>query len=126
MGKIPAQLPSSWSQKSRSQKPRQPGRPGSYKEVLRFNFFWNSLCIIAWGTLPACFAVVKVEYVFLLINVFTNLLMNSVLMFYVAVKDPRLRCVKELVYAEEIYNECLKSLFELYAEPLRYVFHACL
>ena len=36
-----------------------------------------------------------------------------------AVKDDRLRCVKELVYAEEVYNECLKSLFDLYAEPLR-------
>ena len=38
---------------------------------------------------------------------------------YAAVKDDRLRCVKELVYAEEVYNECLKSLFDLYAEPLR-------
>lgn len=35
------------------------------------------------------------------------------------IKDDRLRCVKELVYAEEVYNDCLKSLFELYAEPLR-------
>ncbi|KAJ7385648.1 hypothetical protein OS493_013674 [Desmophyllum pertusum] len=35
------------------------------------------------------------------------------------IKDARLRCVKELVYAEEVYNDCLKSLFELYAEPLR-------
>lgn len=35
------------------------------------------------------------------------------------IKDDRLRCVKELVYAEEVYNECLKSLFDLYAEPLR-------
>lgn len=37
------------------------------------------------------------------------------------IEDPRLRCVKELVYAEEIYNECLKNLLEFYAEPLRYV-----
>lgn len=36
-----------------------------------------------------------------------------------SIKDSRLRCVKELAYAEEVYNECLKSLFELYAEPLR-------
>ncbi|XP_074626106.1 uncharacterized protein LOC141884261 isoform X1 [Acropora palmata] len=35
------------------------------------------------------------------------------------IEDPRLRCVKELVYAEEIYNECLKNLLEFYAEPLR-------
>lgn len=40
---------------------------------------------------------------------------------YFAVEDPRLRCVKELVYAEEVYNECLKNLLEFYAEPLRYV-----
>lgn len=38
---------------------------------------------------------------------------------FMTVKDDRLRCVKELVYAEEVYNDCLKSLFELYAEPLR-------
>ena len=37
----------------------------------------------------------------------------------IPVKDDRLRCVKELVYAEEVYNDCLKSLFELYAEPLK-------
>ena len=44
--------------------------------------------------------------------------MNHIILF-MTVKDDRLRCVKELVYAEEVYNDCLKSLFELYAEPLR-------
>ena len=43
----------------------------------------------------------------------------------IAVKDARLRCVKELVYAEEVYNECLKSLFDLYAEPLRLELLTC-
>ena len=46
-------------------------------------------------------------------------LISVFVMLDVAVKDDRLRCVKELVYAEEVYNECLKSLFDLYAEPLR-------
>lgn len=45
--------------------------------------------------------------------------------FFITVKDDRLRCVKELVYAEEVYNDCLKSLVELYAEPLRYASHKC-
>ena len=45
--------------------------------------------------------------------------MSNVTLYNITVKDDRLRCVKELVYAEEVYNECLKSLFELYAEPLR-------
>lgn len=54
----------------------------------------------------------------------SNLLMDYVCCD-VTVKDDRLRCVKELVYAEEVYNECLKSLFELYGEPLRCGLLAC-
>ena len=37
----------------------------------------------------------------------------------VSVKDDRLRCVKELVCAEEVFLQCLKCLFELYGEPLK-------
>ena len=47
------------------------------------------------------------------------------IILFMTVKDDRLRCVKELVYAEEVYNDCLKSLFELYAEPLRYASDKC-
>ena len=36
------------------------------------------------------------------------------------VPDPRLRCVKELLYCEEVYSESLKCAFDLYAEPLRW------
>ncbi|XP_031555861.1 uncharacterized protein LOC116292646, partial [Actinia tenebrosa] len=34
-----------------------------------------------------------------------------------AIKDPRLRCVKELLYEEEQFFNDLKCVFEVYAEP---------
>ncbi|XP_031555528.1 rho guanine nucleotide exchange factor 38-like [Actinia tenebrosa] len=36
-----------------------------------------------------------------------------------AIKDPRLRCVKELLYEEEQFFNDLKCVFEVYAEPLK-------
>ncbi|XP_032235343.1 uncharacterized protein LOC5510315 isoform X1 [Nematostella vectensis] len=36
-----------------------------------------------------------------------------------SIKDPRLRCVKELLFKEEAFASDLKCLFEVYAEPLK-------
>ena len=50
--------------------------------------------------------------------------MSEILTFHfafltVAASDRRLRLMHEVLRSEKVYQDCLRSIFDIYAEPLR-------